>query len=103
MNTELLRKETHELLDADARVAEDGAQGSAVQFPMVGDYDLGEGLDAPHNQVAAGLSHMLESCPCQGGAASPPRDAGEMRHTAIRRVSKRSGGTGRPSCSNAAT
>ena len=69
---------------------------------MIGDNDLSERVVAAENHVAAFLSAQREADLGQRTGAFPAGDARKFAHTATTKVSKRSSGTGRLSCSSAA-
>jgi len=55
-----------ELIYCHARLADDGAQGSTVQFGMIGDNDLSEGILAAKYHMASMLPQRLEAGCGQG-------------------------------------
>ncbi len=72
----LSSKQRHELIHAQARLPNDGAERAAVEFRMIGHDDLSKGIIPAHDHVAAMLPHQDESRPCQrpdAVAAGDPR------------------------------
>ncbi len=67
-------QETHKLLDAQPRRPDDRTKGAAVKLLVIGNYDLGKGIVAAQNDVAAGLSSWIESCFLERGYARSSRD-----------------------------
>jgi hypothetical protein len=64
-----LLEESHELLDAQARLADDGAEGSAVEHWVIRNDDLTEGVISPEDDMAARLSAPRKAGPLQSGDA----------------------------------
>jgi len=95
--------ERDEFADLEDCLSQDGPQRAAIQLSVIGDDDLGKRIIAPENHVAALLPPEGEADFGECADAFPARDAWEFAHTATTNVSKRSSGTGRLSCSSAAT
>ncbi len=81
----------------NSRLAQNGAKRAAVNLPMVGNDGLGEWIIAPHDDVTAMLSPHGETKFLKRADEIGAGNLRKLAHTAKRRASKRSSGTGSPS------
>lgn len=82
-----------EVLNAQLGLTDDRAQGAAIQFFMVRNNHLGEGVVAAQDNVTAALAHDTEAKPAQNGDAFLAGELGQLAHTATKIASKDSTGT----------
>ena len=62
-----LLEESHEFLDAQARLANDGTERAAIEHGVIGNDDLTEGVVSPEDDMAARLSAARKAGPLEGG------------------------------------
>jgi hypothetical protein len=90
-------KQLDEIFHADADLPQNGSQGSTVNLAMIRNHGLCEGIVTPQDHVAAMLSSKREAQLLKSGHDLDPGNDGQLIHTATRRASKCSSGTGSPS------
>ena len=100
---EELAEECDEIIYRDGCGAEDCPQSASVQLAVIGNDDLSEGGIAAKNDVATFLTANVKAGLTQRAHTLAAGDAGKFVHTATKRVSNRSAGTGRWSSSRTAT
>ena len=81
---------------------QDCAQRATIEFFVFGDYELGEGVIAPQDDVGSVLAFLVEADFGECLYAVSARKPGQFTHTATTSVPKCSSGTGRPSSFKAA-
>ena len=91
-----------ELIHTEIDLPQDCAQRTPIEFFVVGDYELSEGIIPPQDDVGAVLAFLLKADFGERLDAVVARKPGQLAHTATTNVPKCSSGTGRPSSCKAA-
>ena len=81
-------------------MSNDCTQGSPVQFLVIWDDDLPEGIATTEDQVASFLPPKEETSFLEGLGAVSSGKPRQLAHTATTSTSNRSSGTGNPSSCN---
>lgn len=91
-----------ELVHAEIGLPQDCAQRATIELFVFGDYELGEEVIAPQDDMGAVLAFLVEADFGECLDAIAARKSGQFTHTATTSVPKCSSGTGRPSSFKAA-
>lgn len=101
-NAVFLLQEANKLVHGKAGVSDDGPKRALVEFLVVWDNNLRNRLIPAQDDVTSFLAYRPKNRSPKSLDALHAGNDGKLAHTATTRTSKRSCGTGSPSCSRAA-